>query len=542
MFKIVIFPLLIFIALPLFGQTNRAKSTVTAAMGDVGGKIFGHAPNPARTKHYYIAAETSVWDYAPAGADVICGLPMPPAVVTRRASTKVRYVQYTDATFTKRVREDPGLGILGPVLRGVVGDYIEVTFLNRADTPWVREALPFSIHPHGVKYDKDNEGAYYQPSPGRGAAIAPGAKFSYVWQLDESSGPLPTEPSSKAWLYHSHANGDSDVNLGLIGFIIVTDPKRARRDGTPADVDRELTSLFMIFNESAVDEEVLEKQTIQAAAGINVTPSWAQVQQQNEEGERYAINGKIFGNLNDLEMNVGERVRWYLFALGSETDFHTAHWHGLRVVESGHHTDVVELLPASMKVADMVADNPGKWLFHCHVAEHMKEGMFANVTVHSREDIHRAPKTRFFGMPKADEPLQISFAEAVVSSRNCEITLKGTVEIPAAFPLFENAVRVRVGAQSVVFHPGRDGLASSAEGLFRGENASKNSSEMGIVYGGELQFSIKLAGENWRRELRAAGLKDGASPGQDLSVPLTVEIAGIGRKSQVELRVVPVAN
>ena len=38
-------------------------------------------------------------------------------------------------------------------------------------------------------------------------------------------------------------------------------------------------------------------------------------------------------------------------------------------------TDVVELLPASMKVADMVADNPGSWLLHCHVAEHMGAGM-----------------------------------------------------------------------------------------------------------------------------------------------------------------------
>jgi hypothetical protein len=38
----------------------------------------------------------------------------------------------------------------------------------------------------------------------------------------------------------------------------------------------------------------------------------------------------VFGNLAGLQMNEGERVRWYLFALGSEQDLHTAHWHGLR--------------------------------------------------------------------------------------------------------------------------------------------------------------------------------------------------------------------
>ena len=84
-------------------------------------------------------------------------------------------------------------------------------------------------------------------------------------------------------------------------------------------------------------------------------------------------------------MNEGERVRWYLFALGSEQDFHTAHWHGMRVIEEGRRrTDTVELLPASMKVADMVADNPGTWLFHCDVAEHMMEGMFARMVVHPK--------------------------------------------------------------------------------------------------------------------------------------------------------------
>lgn len=113
--------------------------------------------------------------------------------------------------------------------------------------------------------------------------------------------------------------------------------------------------------------------------------NWSQLQEQLELGARYAINGYVFGNLPGLEVNQGERVRWYLFALGSEEDFHTAHWHGLRVVEEGRRrTDVVDLLPASMKVADMVADNAGVWLFHCHVAEHRMEGMYANLIVHAK--------------------------------------------------------------------------------------------------------------------------------------------------------------
>ena len=357
--------------------TNVVTPTVTVEMGDVGGKFFGRPPEAAKTRRYYIAAEPELWDFAPQGLDPVCGKPLPPPVVAQRQAGKIRYVQYTDATFTTKVFATPRLGILGPVLRGVAGEFLAVTFLNRA-------SQPLSMHPHGVKYDKDSEGSHYQPRPGLGAAVAPGAKFTYVWQLDTESAPLPGEPSSKGWLYHSHVNADEEANLGLIGFIVVTDPKRARPDGTPADVDREQAALFMIFDESGLGEaerELAEYASLSTNYAVPLKPWW-QTQEQIEQGERHAINGRIFGNLPGLEANEGERVRWYLFSLGSERDFHTAHWHGLRVVEEGRRrTDVVELLPASMKVADMVADNPGAWLFHCHVADHMKGGMMAMYTV-----------------------------------------------------------------------------------------------------------------------------------------------------------------
>ena len=98
---------------------------------------------------------------------------------------------------------------------------------------------------------------------------------------------------------------------------------------------------------------------------------------------QHAINGYIFANMPLMTMNQGERVRWYLLGMGSEADLHTAHWHGNTVLEHGHRTDVVELLPASMRVADMVADNPGIWMFHCHVNDHMLEGMSARYQVES---------------------------------------------------------------------------------------------------------------------------------------------------------------
>jgi hephaestin len=47
----------------------------------------------------------------------------------------------------------------------------------------------------------------------------------------------------------------------------------------------------------------------------------------------------------------------------------------------GMRTDVAELLPGSMHVLDMVVDEAGKWLFHCHVNDHIRAGMLALYTV-----------------------------------------------------------------------------------------------------------------------------------------------------------------
>jgi hypothetical protein len=43
--------------------------------------------------------------------------------------------------------------------------------------------------------------------------------------------------------------------------------------------------------------------------------------------------------------------------------------------------DTVPLFPGTMVVADMVPDNAGVWLFHCHVNEHITAGMLTRYQV-----------------------------------------------------------------------------------------------------------------------------------------------------------------
>ena len=74
-------------------------------------------------------------------------------------------------------------------------------------------------------------------------------------------------------------------------------------------------------------------------------------------------------------------MRWYMLGMGTEVDLHTPHWHGNTGAWTGMRTDVIELLPASMKVLDMMPDDRGTWLFHCHVNDHINAGMLARFTV-----------------------------------------------------------------------------------------------------------------------------------------------------------------
>ncbi|SEP23736.1 multicopper oxidase domain-containing protein [Nitrosovibrio sp. Nv6] len=293
----------------------------------------------AAVREYWITAEKTSWNYAPSGKNLIKpdhGLGVWGTTLTY---PKYRYIGYTDGSYTKPIPQPQWMGILGPQIRAVVGDTIKVHFLNKTDRP-------LSMHPHGMFYDKKNEGA---DGSGTGAGVPPGKSFTYTWVADEDAGPGPTDPSSIIWLYHSHVMEEEEANLGLVGTIVITrqDMARSASDPAPRDVDQEFTTLFMIFNEEGGEES----------------------------GMKHTINGRIFGNLQGYETTLGKRVRWHVVALGNETDNHTVHWHAQTVLDHGRRTDVVEVLPASMTSVDMIPRSPGDWLLHCHVDDHMMAGM-----------------------------------------------------------------------------------------------------------------------------------------------------------------------
>jgi len=363
------------------------------------GAMSGDPFGDSTVRTYYIAADEVEWDYAPTGIDQISGKPFDAfeRVYTQRGAHRIGkvyrkavYREYTDASFRtlkKRPANEAYLGILGPVIHAEVGDTINVVFKNDA-------TRPYSIHPHGVFYDKASEGMTYNDgspaSDKTGGAVAPGHIYTYVWKVPERAGPGPGDPSSIVWLYHSHVDEQKDVDAGLVGAIVVTARGMANADGTPKDVDREFITLFNIFDENqswyldhniaAYTKDPKGTEKTFKAETIPVGPDGVFSLNGTGFGDanlRFTINGYSFGNMPMMTMQKGDRVRWYLIAIGFGFNFHTPHWHGNTILLNKQRTDVINLAPAQMVTADMVPDNPGRWFFHCHVSDHMRGGMTA---------------------------------------------------------------------------------------------------------------------------------------------------------------------
>jgi FtsP/CotA-like multicopper oxidase with cupredoxin domain len=350
---------------------------------DAGGPDAASASAALRTRTYYVAADLVDWDFAPSGINQISGLPFgeeeeifvtPDEDRIGSVYTKALYREYTDVSFTTRKSVEPEwehLGALGPALRAQVGDTIKVVFKN--NTP-----QPFTMHAHGVFYLKDSEGAPYDDGTSGAAkdddAVPQGAVHTYVWPVPARAGPARRDASSIVWMYHSHINEPRDVDTGLMGPIIITAKGKAREDGRPKDVDREFVNLFMIFNEN--NSWFLPQNIARTGVDPSVDP-----EEFEESNLKHGINGYVYGNLPLMTMHMGERVRWYILGMGNEMDLHTPHWHGQSLTFMGMRTDVIELLPGSMRVLDMRPDNPGIWLYHCHVNDHITAGMLARFQV-----------------------------------------------------------------------------------------------------------------------------------------------------------------
>jgi len=108
-------------------------------------------------------------------------------------------------------------------------------------------------------------------------------------------------------------------------------------------------------------------------------------------GEVWLINGVSMVHETRVPLFTMEHGRTYIFEMANLTAFaHPMHLHGHAfrvmtrnglVVAPAEWRDTVLVAPQERVEIAFVADNPGDWMFHCHILEHQLGGMMSDVRV-----------------------------------------------------------------------------------------------------------------------------------------------------------------
>ena len=230
----------------------------------------------------------------------------------------------------------------GPTLEAVEGDRVRIYVTNR---------LPAAttVHWHGLFLPSgmDGVGGVSQK------AIKPGETFLYEFTLRQHG----------TFMYHSHHDEMTQMQLGMMGMFVIH-PKR--RERLPPDRD------YAIMLSEWKVELGARRPDPNEMTDFNV----------------FTMNGRAFPGTAPLLAKKGERVRIRLGNL-STMSHHAIHLHGYaftmtatdggEVPESARHPETTMFMPTgSTRTVEFVANEPGDWVMHCHMLHHVMNQMGHN--------------------------------------------------------------------------------------------------------------------------------------------------------------------
>lgn len=226
----------------------------------------------------------------------------------------------------------------GPRIRITQGDRVRINVTNH---------LPESttVHWHGLVVPNEMDG----PANITQAPIAPGKSYSYEFEAKQYG----------TYFYHTHDHIDRQQALGLYGafFIDPKDPAIDAAYGANQDVLIQLQ-----------EWTEYEGYTFPAMPMDGAFPNF------------FTINGKSYPETQVIKAKVGDKIR-VRFIGSSSVDIHPMHIHGgpFRIVAIDGEPvppgaqimrDTVNVGPGQRYDVIWEAQNPGKWLLHCHISHH----------------------------------------------------------------------------------------------------------------------------------------------------------------------------
>ena len=228
----------------------------------------------------------------------------------------------------------------GPTIEVTQGDRIRIIVTNELpeDT---------STHWHGFELPIQYDGA----SELTQNLINPGKSFVYEFDIHEEG----------TFFYHSHI--PMQEAFGSVGFIIVH-PKKV----FDPPVDRDLGLIFQNFF---------------------IEPSQSIADSWRMDWNWHTINGRSGPYTTPLVVKHGERVRIRILNF-APMQHHPIHIHGHTFWITGHegaripksawvprNTELIGIAQATD--FEFIANNPGDWMFHCHMVHHMMNHMTRQV-------------------------------------------------------------------------------------------------------------------------------------------------------------------
>lgn len=228
----------------------------------------------------------------------------------------------------------------GPMIELSEGDKVRIYVTNKLPAPT-------TVHWHGVLLPcgMDGVGGLTQP------AISPGQTFLYEFFF----------PDSGTFMYHPHFDNMTQEGMGLTGMIIVhkREPDKTKRP------DRDFVIMLHEWN---IDVGTARPNTMRMDFNV------------------LTMNGKVMPATEPLVAELGDTI-WVRYGNLSAMDHHPIHLHGysFKIIGSdgGWAKDKSVLLPettvlvpvGASKVIEFLANNPGDWIFHCHMTHHTMNQM-----------------------------------------------------------------------------------------------------------------------------------------------------------------------
>jgi len=161
-------------------------------------------------------------------------------------------------------------------------------------------------------------------------------------------------------MYHSHHDEMTQMAMGMLGMFVIH-PRNSKKPRPDRD-------FVLLMSEWSIKPGTYRPDPNEMT-DFNIL----------------TFNAKAFPGTAPLVVKLGERVRIRLGNL-SAMDHHPIHLHGYyfkvtetdggEIPEAGQWPETTVLVPVgSTRTVEFIADNPGDWVFHCHMTHHIMNQM-----------------------------------------------------------------------------------------------------------------------------------------------------------------------